>query len=216
MADSDALRASLDNFEVDRKAGRDRDYVESVLRRIEAAERVPVKPSDDPKESAPEPAKATHTPDDATPAFSPVIAIQHPAKVKDGDVVEMEADQPMDEVEFKEVLFKEVSKDDEPEDDVERPDPKAGYMKGEYALFRRQMDSDHAAYFFSTELVDDAEQARVPPGYEVRLTEETELPYIARRGKAAHLNQSELVRAQDREDALDIAVERGIGGLQGE
>lgn len=216
MPSPDALRASLDHHEVDRKAGKDRLYVESVLRRIHVQE-------DAPKEAAGYGEGVIVEPTDDTPSFSRVKPVEHPKQKA-----------PTKEVEFREVSGRKKRKKDrkrkdrdadapviwedvtEGVDPARKPDPKAGFMKGNYALLRRQLDSDHAVYFFATEVPDDAEQTRIPNGYEVRLTEETNLPYIARRGKSAHLNQTAQVRAKDRDEAIEIAASRGIGGIHPE
>lgn len=215
MPSPDALRTSLDTHQVDKKAGRDREYVESVLRRIQAPE--PGKA--EPKSSYGE--DVVSEPTDDTPSFARVKAIKHPKK---------EEPKPVEGVVFKEISTKKAKKRQtlEPEEAVmwedvtegedpdRRPDAKAGYMKGNYALLRRQIDDDHAVYFFATEVPDDAEQTRVPQGYEVRLTEETNLPYIARRGSKTHLNQTAQVRAKDMDEAIDIAAREGLGGIRGE
>ncbi len=211
MPSPDALRTSLDTHQVDKKAGRDRQYVESVLRRIQA----PEQPKEAPGASYGE--NVVSEPTDDTPSFARVTPVLHPKK---------EEPKPAEDVVFKEVASKKKSKKAEEtlmwedvtegEDPHRRPDPKAGYMKGNYALLRRQIDDDHAVYFFATEVAEDAEQARVPQGYEVRLTDETNLPYIARRGSQPHLNQTAQVRAKDMDEAIQLAAREGLGGIREE
>jgi hypothetical protein len=218
MAKPDALRTSLDQRQVDRKAGRDKQYMESVLRRIG-----PAQPEAATVFEAPEPTTKA-TPAVGTPTFDRVKPVKHPKqKVEVTGATEfrqLSKKQKRGKAKAAkltgESLGDQLKWDDEPTEEADlalAPDPAAGYMKGNYALFRRQMDSDHAVYFFATELPEDADQTRVPSGYEVRLTSETNLPYIARRGSTQ--NATMPVRAKDRDEAIEIAARRGVGGING-
>ncbi len=224
MAKPDALRASLDRLEVDRKARGERDYVESVLRRLG-----PIEP---PVKEAEQPVVEKAAPSPALPAFDRVKPVKHPKVAK---AEQQAAEEEANAVEFKQLSKRQRRKRDrlrakateeeqaatvaddveEPEEEApvgQPPNPAAGFMKGKFALLRRQMDDDHAVYFFATEVPNDAKQARVPAGYEVRMTPETNLPYIARRGSDSNVTVQ--VRAKDRSEAMQIAARRGVGGLQ--